>query len=92
MGGWFMCFLSFVPVAPQQEMLTPFFQEEGMELVMSLLKHKDLGVLFFALEYVSRLLAHKKVALAFVQGGGVEVLLRITKYDQVRQQEEVEES
>jgi len=59
---------------------------------MSLLKHKDLGVLFFALEYVSRLLAHKKVALAFVQGGGVEVLLRITKYDQVRQQEEVEES
>ena len=64
-------------------MLAPFFQEDGVELIMSLLRHKELGVLFCALEYVSRLLAHKKVALAFVQGGGVEVLLEITRYEQV---------
>lgn len=71
-----------------QEMLTPFFQEEtlGLDVVTQGLERPDLWCRLAAVELVSRLLAHKKFAMAFVQQArGVETIVALSVSPQAYQ-------
>ena len=53
-------------------------------MVLGGLARPDLGCRLTAVELTSRLLAHKKFAMAFVQAGGIDQLLSLSEGDQVR--------
>lgn len=66
-----------------QDILAPMFHENGLDLIMKILKREEIEIKFYAIECVSKLLAHKKFSMTFVQAGGVEVLLKLTDSPQV---------
>ena len=69
-----------------QEVLAPFFQEEGVELVLQGLQRTDLSCRLAAIELTSRLLAHKKFAMCFVQdAAGVDKLVELSEGEQAFQ-------
>lgn len=69
-----------------QEILAPFFQEKGVDIVLRGLERGEPGCLLAAIELTSRLLAHKKFAMTFVQeAAGVEHLITLSEGPQAFQ-------
>ncbi len=69
-----------------QEVLAPFFQEDGLALVLQGLQRPELGCRLAAIELTSRLLAHKKFAMTFVQeAAGVDRLVALSEGEQAFQ-------
>ena len=68
-------FLAFM--GEYQEMLGPVLELNVLEMLLALFKKPCESVQFCALEFASRLIAHKSFALKFVQAGVVDVLLAV---------------
>lgn len=68
-------------IGDYQEVVVPVFKEEGTGALVEILKKgtKHLQQLFHALRWTCGLLAHKKWALEFIELGGVELLVNLTK-------------
>eukprot|EP00741_Cyanophora_paradoxa_P023639 tig00021608_g22833.t1 len=58
-----------------QEVIGPAFQERVLDVLVALLKAPDRALVNAALRLVCALLTHKKFAMAFVDRGGVQLLL-----------------
>lgn len=69
-----------------QEVLAPFFQEDGVKIVLQGLQRTDPSCRLAAIELTSRLLAHKKFAMCFVQdAAGVDKLVELSEGEQAFQ-------
>ncbi|XP_022098805.1 DDB1- and CUL4-associated factor 1-like isoform X2 [Acanthaster planci] len=68
------------PLAEYQELLGTMFENGAMDIVMhyiDLQKSGDTRLTFDGLKYLSSLICHKKFAVEFVEGSGVQHLLRV---------------
>lgn len=69
----------FASIGEYQEILVPFFQEGGLNIVIELLKVKDKLLLLDTLEIVAALLSHRKFGTSFIEAGGLQSLIEIPR-------------
>eukprot|EP00727_Mastigamoeba_balamuthi_P002096 m51a1_g11884 putative protein vprbp (1539) ;mRNA; r:579303-584970 len=62
-------------VGEYQEMVSPMFQEGGVDVLMSFMKSRNTYLLLDTLRLVGQLLAHKKFGGFFLDRGGLQLLL-----------------
>uniref|UniRef100_T1KIJ0 DDB1- and CUL4-associated factor 1 n=2 Tax=Tetranychus urticae TaxID=32264 RepID=T1KIJ0_TETUR len=73
-------FQYLTPIGDYQEILVHVFANDALSIIkhyINLEKNHDVRVAFEALKYLASLLCHKKFAIEFLNGGGLELLLQV---------------
>ncbi|KAG8191779.1 hypothetical protein JTE90_026814 [Oedothorax gibbosus] len=68
------------PMGEYQEALAPIFEEKALPLILRYIdihQNPDVRLSFEALKYLASLLCHKKIAIEFINIGGLQLLLKV---------------